>query len=700
MKYDNKEDLINQIKEFVSQREKFKIVNINGEFLTGKTSAIQELITDIDFINQYNVYSYVNDWEKYNYLFDITSDFFENSNLQHPEFTFNESKYFVKSFFDTLGTLNISNKELFNEVNEYLLIENSKQLDDSLKSKIQSSVKNDLKKNLLLNYFEISIECLIADLLNNFFPLNNQIESLSDYLLSREPIKILLIFDDAQSVSPKIEKWFELFFSYMTTKKLGDLLLYDYKGKDTQIKLGEFFTIDLLYISRNKSLNLVGNDIRSELLELKYPQNNELTETYKELLPDVEIVGLPILGIPTLADFYSQIEEEKDNSTAIYAVNHLLKYVPTEYQRLIIFASLFDEFTLKELNLFEEIELNEMEFNKLISDLDFISNSEHGYKLNEKSKILLFAVYQLIFEELDSMRLINISNTLKSHFHSFSNIEFELIRELAYFKNFDKSFILEHYFNNDRNLTQLLENRTDMFDKDKSFYSLKSEYSIVLMEYNKIRDRVIKDDKKNRIENLNSKYKAEIEKRNKVLQDDVINVGNEIKEFINEKELMDGESEDLGKISISLRNEINEIDNNLKPFIHQNSKQKSTINFVALIVSVAIIFNSDRIAELIFGNSSDFDLVIIITFLLLIVLYGNGLLRYFRVKFKSEELHTLKQSKSNKEKEYEKLASELEILNADIRAKDSKIEDLKKHIERMNKQIFENKQKLEKSSKN
>ena len=700
MKYDNKADLINQIKEFVSQREKFKIVNINGEFLTGKTSAIQELITDIDFINQYNVYSYVNDWEKYNYLFDITSDFFENSNLQHPEFTFNESKYFVKSFFDTLGTLNISNKELFNEVNEYLLIENSKQLDDSLKSKIQSSVKNDLKKNLLLNYFEISIECLIADLLNNFFPLNNQIESLSDYLLSREPIKILLIFDDAQSVSPKIEKWFELFFSYMTTKKLGDLLLYDYKGKDTQIKLGEFFTIDLLYISRNKSLNLVGNDIRSELLELKYPQNNELTETYKELLPDVEMVGLPILGIPTLADFYSQIEEEKDNSTAIYAVNHLLKYVPTEYQRLIIFASLFDEFTLKELNLFEEIELNEMEFNKLISDLDFISNSEHGYKLNEKSKILLFAVYQLIFEELDSMRLINISNTLKSHFHSFSNIEFELIRELAYFKNFDKSFILEHYFNNDRNLTQLLENRTDMFDKDKSFYLLKSEYSIVLMEYNKIRDRVIKDDKKNRIENLNSKYKAEIEKRNKVLQDDVINVGNEIKEFINEKELMDSESEDLGKISISLRNEINEIDNNLKPFIHQNSKQKSTINFVALIVSVAIIFNSDRIAELIFGNSSDFDLVIIITFLLLIVLYGNGLLRYFRVKFKSEELHTLKQSKSNKEKEYEKLASELEILNADIRAKDSKIEDLKKHIERMNKQIFENKQKLEKSSKN
>ena len=92
MKYDNKSDMLSQLKNILAQRDKFKIININGEFLTGKTSAIQELITDIEFINQYNVYTYVNGWEKYNYLFDSTSDFFENSNVQHPEFTFNESK--------------------------------------------------------------------------------------------------------------------------------------------------------------------------------------------------------------------------------------------------------------------------------------------------------------------------------------------------------------------------------------------------------------------------------------------------------------------------------------------------------------------------------------------------------------------------------------------------------------------------------
>ncbi len=700
MKYDNKSDMLSQLKNILSQRDKFKIININGEFLTGKTSAIQELITDIEFINQYNVYTYVNDWEKYNYLFDITSDFFENSNLQHPEFTFNESKYFVNSFFDTLSTLNISNKDLFNEVNEYLLIENNLELNESLKKKIEVSVKNDLKKNLLLYYYEISIECLIADLLNNFFPLNNQIESLSDYLLSREPIKIMLIFDDAQSISSKIEKWFEEFFSYLTAKRLGDLLLYDYKGKDSQIKLGEFFTIDLLYISRNKSIKIVGNDIKTDYLELTYPKNKEYIADNSELPPDLDIDGLPILGIPLLAEYYVQIEEDKDNATAVYAVNHLLKYIPAEFQRLIIFSSIFEEFTLKEINLFEEIKINENDFNNLLPNLDFITNSDYGFKINSKEKTLLFAVYQLIFNDIDSMQLINISKALKSNFPNFSYTEFELIRELAYFKNFDKTFMLEHYFDNDKNLTQLLEIRNDFFIKDKSFYSLKTEYSQILMQYNTIRDSNIRNEKLSSIENIFLKYKDEIEKRNKVLQEDVINVGNEIKEFRKDKEQMVTKSESLGKTSISLRNEINEIDNDLKPFIHQNSKQKSTINFIALIISVAIIFNSDRIAELIFGNSSDFDYIIVITFILLLVLYGNGLLRYFRVKFKSEELHALKQSKSNKEKEYEKITSELEILNADIRAKESKIEDLNRHIERMNIQIFENKQKLERSTLN
>ncbi len=697
MKYSSKTDMINQIKEIFSQREKFKVININGEFLSGKTSAVQELITDIDFINQYNVYSYVNDWVKYNYIFDITSDFFENSNLQHPEFTFEESKYFVKSFFDTLGTLNISNKELFNEINEYLLIENKEGLNDLLKDKIQSTIKNDLKRNLILNYFEISIECLVADLLNNFFPLNNQIQSLSDYLLSREPIKILLIFDDAQLIPDKINRWFELFFDYMTSKKLGDLLLYDYKGNDTQIKLGEFFTIDLLYISRDKALEIKGHDIRTERLTLIYNKNSDVVNSYKELLPDINLNELPILGIPALAEVYLQLEEEKSNSTIIHAVNHLLKYIPTEYQRLFIFISIFEEFTLQDVNLFDEIKLDESEFLVIISNVEFITKSTYGYIYKDNAKKLLLAVYQLIFDEIDTKELITISNSLKNDFNHFSYSEFELIRELAYFNNFDKSFIQENYFNNDKSINQFLEKRVDYFNKEKSFYSLKKEYTKILMNYNLVRDKFDIDTKKNNIEELNKKYKFEIEKRNKVLQEDVINVGNEIKELIKEKEKMEVDSDELGKKSIFLSNELNHINNKLKPFIHQNSKRKSKINFVALIVSVAIIFNSDRIAEFIFNKSSDFDIVILLTFILLIILYGNGLLRYFRVKFKSEELHALKQSKSNKEKEYERITNELEILNADIRAKDSKIEDLKRHIERMNKQVFENKHKLEKS---
>ena len=697
MKFNSRTDLINNIKEISSQKEKFKIININGDFLSGKTSSIQKIISDIEFINQYNVYSYINDWEKYNYLFDITSDFFENSNLQHPEFLSNESKYFVSSFFDTLASLNISHKELFKEINELLLIESNIKLNDSLKESIETNIKNDLKKNLILNYFEISIECLIADLLNNFFPLNNQINSISEYLLSREPIRILLIFDDAQNISNKVMEWFKLFFNYMTSKKLGDMILYDYKGKDTEIYFGEFFNIDLIYISRNKSLKINGNDIVSIDLQLEYISENEMFENYKELIPEKDLTKLPIMGIPALADFYTQIEDDNENSTVFYAVNSLLKYIPPEYQRVIIFSSVFDCFNIKDLNLFEEINLDENEFDSIVLISDFIINDENGFRLEKNAKELLYAVFEVVFSDFNKDDLLSISKTMNQEYNHLDYSEFELLRELAYFNCFDKIYLAENYLMDKNSLNQLIDRRSDYFEKDKTFVSIKEKYAKQLITYNEIRDKNNYEDKRKSITKFFDGYKEEIEKRNKILQEDVVSVGSEIKEYTNEKELLEKEADRKGQISISLKNEIREIENDLKPFTHQNSKWKKTTNFVALVFSVAIIFNSDRIAEFIFGDSSNFDLIIIITLILLILLYGNGLLRYFRLKFKSEELHILKQNKSNKEKEFEKLTTELEILNADKRAKESKIDDLKNHIERMNKQIYENKKKLEKS---
>lgn len=687
---------IEKVKEILQGDSKFKILNLNGDFLSGKTTIIKSLISDIDFVNQYNVYTYVNDWGKYNYLYDITSDFFSNSNLQHPEFLSEESQFFVKSFFDTVSTLNISNKELFKEINNYLLIENSDDLSEELEQKIKSGISNELKRNLILYYYQISIETIFADLLNNFFPLNEQIDSLSDYLLSREPIKILLIFDDAQSIPPKIEKWFHQFFSYLSNKKLGDLMLYEYKGKDTQIALGEFFKIDLIFIGRNKRFNFDGFDIEVNNIELNYPDYNQLDESDKSNFTKAEYSESPIFGNPALISAYNQYTDEKKTSTVIFATNHLLKYVPPELQRALIFCSIFEKFSLIEMNLFEESDFKNLETEKILSKIDFINYQNGYYSFQENAKRILQEVNNIIFEGLDSPQLVKLSDNIAKVFPNISYSEFEMLRELAYYKEFDKNYIIENYFNNSKRISSFIEKNIFFFNRDKSFYSLQDKYLLPLTEYNNIREKNIIEDKKKSIQEIFNRYQIEIGKRNTILADDVVKVGNEISEISKEKEKMELESDTLSKNEIALRNEVFGINQQLKPFIHQNSKRKSTINILALVTSVAIIFNSDRISNLLFGTTSDFELVIIINLLLLLVLYGNGLMRYFRVKFKSEELYSLKQSKSNLENEIEKLSKELEVLNADIRAKDAKIEDLKKHVDRMNKQILENKNKLEK----
>lgn len=682
MKVNSIETSIKEIKEFLNNENSLSLLNITGDFLSGKTSIIKNLISDKEFVNQYNVYSYVNDWEKYNYLFDITSDFFENSNLQHPEFISEESKYFVKSFFDSISTLNISNKELFKEVNEYLLIENDIELKDELVNKIKTGISNELKRNLFLYYYEISIECLLTDLLNNFFPLNDDINSLSEYLITRNPIKILLIFDDAQSVPPKISKWFRMFLSYLTDKTLSDLMLYDYQGGDSQITFGEFFEIDLVFISRDMPFSLENNKVKTMNLEVDYSKLNSTKHT------DL------VFDIPALDLFYSEVETNKESETFIYATNHLLKYIHLDYQKAIIFCSIFEKFNIKDFNLFEEIELKEEEFEKIADNADFLIKSENDYSFKKYSKNILSKVNQLIFKEIDSEEIINISSLIKSTFPQIKYSNFEILREFAYFKCFDKNYVIENYFDNPKHVHNFIEYNIHYFDRDKSFYNINDKYITVLQKYNEIRDKVHYQKKIKTIEILYFNYQKEIEKRNQILQNDVITVGNELSELEKEKDSMGIKSNSLSKNEISLRNELYEIEQKLKPFQNHNSKRKSMINIIALIISVAIIFNSDRVADFIFGNSSDFDYVVLLTLILLLILYGNGLMRYFRIKFKSEELYSLRQSQSNINMKIEDLVKELEILNADIRAKYSKIEDLKKHIERMNIQILENKLKL------
>ena len=304
-------------------------------------------------------------------------------------------------------------------------------------------------------------------MLNNFFPLNNNIDSLSNYLLTKEPIKLLLIFDDAQSVSMKIRKWFDMLFDYLHKRKLGELLLYDYKGKDSEIYLGEFFHINVLFISRNKRLSITGDDVLTEDLKLDY-QNINGSEYENQISKD-RIQTYPICGIPALAEAYSNIENEKDNSTAIYATNHLLKYIPEQYQRAVIFASKFDEFNAKDINLFEEIEITENEFDRLIEVSDFIVSNGKKYRFDEKSKIILTGIAELLFENLDKAMLNQLSIKINKEYGNLSLEEFDLLRELAYYKKFDKPFLIEKVYDNSKSISNLIDKCVTKFEKDKSF---------------------------------------------------------------------------------------------------------------------------------------------------------------------------------------------------------------------------------------
>lgn len=673
---------LQEIKNSFSKNHKYNILNINGDFLTGKTLSISNIMENSDLLEDYDFYSYVNEWDKFNFSFDIIEEILKNSNLANELFERGESKYFKDSFFDNLNALNITNKKLFNYVTEYLILSDLALGDDKLEFEVNSKIKNDLKKLLILNSFEISVESLLADLFNKFYPLKDEMSNVSEYLVNNNPNKLLFVFDDLQILNPKINFWFDTFNTYLTTKKITDFKIFNYEGDGSEITIGEFFDIDLIIISRDRNYTFNHSDF-----------NNKLIVKKNEDPIEIGYDKFPYNNIEYLIEYSKSDEQIQELDVIVQAVTEILKYVPENYQKNIIFCSLFNEFDILNFNLLDSELIDKAEFEQLISTTEFVSKGK-TYKFDVRHKAYIKTVAEEIFRTYQLDKLNESISRIRSFVQEMSTLEFELLRHLAYFTKFERQFLIENYFDEDQKVNDLIDKYIHLFDRSNNIYCLKGDIIAPLKEYNLIKDKNEIDNINEVVVNFNNRYTAEISRRNNLLNEDVINVSNELDDLNAELKEMKLNLDVKSKELISVQNAIKLLDEKLKPFIKTNTNRKKTINLVALVISVAVIFNSDRISEFIFDTKDNFDFVIISVLVFLLMLYGNGLIRYFRTKLQSEELHLLRQELKKNNGDKNKLSKKIDILTADIRAKSAKIEDLNLHIERSNNQILENKKKL------
>jgi len=671
-----------EINNSFSESHKYNILNINGEFLTGKTKSIGQIVENSGLIDNYQFFTFVNNWSNYSYCFDITEEIFRNSNLSEELFEKGESKYFRDSFFDNLNALNITNKDLLNYVTERLLLNTITNIDKEFIERINLKIKNDLKRLLILSSFEVSVESLLADLFNKFYPLKDEMSNVSEYLIDNNPAKLLFIFDDLQILNPKIKQWLDTFNNYLTTKKINEFKIFSYEGDGSEITIGEFFDIDIIIISRDRDYSFLHTDFSNKSIVKKYEKPIE-----------TGFEKFPFNNIEYLIEYSKSDEQIQELDVIVQAITEILKYVPENYQKNIIFCSLFTEFDFLNFNLLDSDIVDKLEFEQLISTLEFISKGK-TFTFKKGFTNYFETIAKEIFTTYEIENLDDIIVGIRSYLPNISILDFEIIRHLAYFTKFERQFLIENYYDNNQKVFELLDKYIHLFDRHNNIYVLKSDIQRLLKGYNLIKDKNEIDEINESIIHYNDSYRNEISRRNNLLNDDVINVSNELDSLNLELNGMNSELESNSKVMISIQNRIKQIEEKLKPFSKTNTNAKKTINLVALMLSVAIVFNSDRISEFIFDTKDNYDIVILFVLLLLLVLYGNGLIRYFRTKLQSEELHILKQELKKSQEEKYKRAEEIEILTADIRAKKAKINDLKQHIERSNNQILENKKKL------
>lgn len=675
------------VKSAIIQNSAFQIFNVYGGIGCGKTLLTEMLIEDEEINKKINVFSFLNNWSNIRYFTDISDRFFNNSNLTPPEFLPTETQFITQKFNDAISTLSISNKAIYLKIEKEIRIDNSFNLNDNGNIK---NLENKSRRRILEYSDLLSVECIIIDLLNNFFPINDRFQTLTDYVTNGNKYNILLVLDDFPDFNPNLHHWISIFYSYLNSKKLLDLISYEYRGEDRDLTFSQFFNLTLILNTRIKSKDIHINNyfkidkfLKNEIKELIILNKLDFNEGEVYELTN----NIPLL---TLALFENQVNDEKN--IAYLAIDSFLKNIPSDYHRLIIFRFIFDNYQGYELFLFPDFRVSGIDLKA--TEL-FIKNAVDDDNLNE-----IIKYFRIVINESFSAEYISKCVTIVTNINELCNDirknNLEYLFALSYLKRFDSENVLENIFpENKDELTNFIKNDNDtFFIKNKFTFSVKPEIRKIMEEFNKLADKEHYIDKISKIEELWNDYDTELKERNKYLEKDIVNTKNEIKSYEEEIYKLKENSDQLSLELLNSTNEYNRIISTLEPYEVSSNSSRKYFNFATLIISVGLIFNSDRIAELLFDTSDYFHLVIIFVILSLFLIYLKSIIRIIKTNLKKEELVKLNLNKKKIEKDMISINEKIKDLSADIRAKSIKIEELISHKERLIEQIEINKEKL------
>ncbi len=502
---------------------------INGLFGVGKSRFVNKLADELLGKEVADAVCFFEGSEKINFLPEITHRLYRsfkiNDNIKQsiniPVNEDSECVYNLQQFAEILNILHETSIEFWKKITfNSLLISESDYILSNKKYNYESIQDDELvqfidkkgDRRLLTETPKVIAEAFIVDLMKIFYPSDEIGESFERHYSGNEPKKIVLFFDNFESIDFSLNTWLSKeLITYCCEKKFSDFISYQISYIDNETKVSNFFDFRFILSSRENYLVKPDFDYewekhRDTISEIRInPIEREnlkdFFDSYEVRIdkPSLEIMQITY-GIPCLLTEYLDNFENADsvdieltiNKKAIQSIGKLMTAEQFDWLRFTCFLDEFDENAFRcFLNPGSDFKRIFLFSRNTTALTDEFSDNDGKIIINDLIKKIVKLDTEKSYPELadDYPKRAEIYYENLSVFNQLKDNEIDVVRSFAYFNCFDDEYAIENTFQSDSHIAkEFLNSHPDWFVSNKTTKSLKKEYSEKLMRLNELVD--------------------------------------------------------------------------------------------------------------------------------------------------------------------------------------------------------------------